>query len=53
MKKDLLESLVGKIIKVDRGGPNSRTGKLLSVANDYFTPADGRRRNRILHKTPC
>ena len=37
MKKDLLESLVGKIIKVDRGGPNSRTGKLLSVANDYFT----------------
>lgn len=37
MKKDLLESLVGKIIKVDRGGPNSRTGKLLAVANDYFT----------------
>lgn len=37
MRKDLLESLVGKIIKVDRGGPNSRTGKLLSVSDDYFT----------------
>lgn len=37
MRKDLLESLVGKIIKVDRGGPNSRTGKLLAVSDDYFT----------------
>ncbi len=37
MRKDLLESLVGKIIKVDRGGPNSRTGELLSVSDDFFT----------------
>jgi spore coat protein B len=37
MRKDLLESLVGKVIKVDRGGPNSRVGKLLSVSDNFFT----------------
>lgn len=29
--------LVGKIIKIDRGGPESRVGKLLAVKTDYFT----------------
>lgn len=37
MRKDRLESLVGKVIKVDRHGPNSRVGKLLSVSDDFFT----------------
>lgn len=37
MRKDWLESLVGKVIKVDRHGPNSRVGKLLSVSDDFFT----------------
>ena len=36
MNKDLLISLVGKIIRVDRGGPESREGKLLAVGSDYF-----------------
>ncbi|MGM9923632.1 MAG: hypothetical protein ACI35R_05215 [Bacillus sp. (in: firmicutes)] len=44
MSKELLLSLVGRIVKVDRGGPESRLGKLLSVQEDYFalqTEKDG------------
>ncbi|WP_042351759.1 hypothetical protein [Bacillus massiliigorillae] len=44
MNKDLLLSLVGKMVKVDRGGPESRIGKLLGVENDHFallTEQDG------------
>ncbi|MEH6941907.1 hypothetical protein [Bacillus sp. JJ722] len=44
MNKDLLLSLVGKIVKVDRGGPESRVGKLLGVEKDHFallTEQDG------------
>ena len=37
MNKDLLLSLLSKTIKVDRGGPESREGKLLAVGSDYFT----------------
>ena len=36
MNKDLLLSLLSKTIKVDRGGPESREGKLLAVGSDYF-----------------
>ena len=31
------KELEGKIVRIDRGGPESRTGKLLSVNSDYFT----------------
>lgn len=36
MNKTAFESLVGKTIKINRGGPESRTGKLLSVESDFF-----------------
>ena len=36
MNKDLMLSLVGKAIRVDRGGPESRVGMLLAVEGDYF-----------------
>jgi spore coat protein B len=36
MNKSTLETLIGKVIKVDRGGPESRVGKLLEVGSDYF-----------------
>lgn len=35
MNKDIMESLVGKILKVDRG-PESRIGKVMGVGEDYF-----------------
>ncbi|MEH7110653.1 MULTISPECIES: hypothetical protein [Bacillaceae] len=44
MNRDMMETLVGKIIKVDRGGPESRIGKLLDVYDDHFvllTEKDG------------
>ena len=37
MKKEMMLTLMGKVIKVDRGGPESRIGKLLAVEDDYFT----------------
>lgn len=37
MKKDMIESLVDKVIKVDRGGPESRIGRVLAAEDDYFT----------------
>lgn len=37
MNKKMLLSLVDKVIKVDRGGPEWRVGLLLSAEDDYFT----------------
>ncbi|MDV6378111.1 hypothetical protein ORD22_07580 [Sporosarcina sp. GW1-11] len=37
MNKEMLSSLVGKVIKVDRGGPESRIGMLLSGNEQYLT----------------
>lgn len=36
MDRDMLRSLIGKIIKIDRGGPESRIGKLLDVMDDHL-----------------
>lgn len=36
MNRDMMKSLVGKAIKVDRGGPESRIGKLLEVFDDHL-----------------
>jgi spore coat protein B len=32
----MMKSLVGKIIKIDRGGPESRIGKLMDVYDDHL-----------------
>lgn len=34
---ELLHSLKNELVRVDRGGPESRVGTLLDVKNDYFT----------------
>lgn len=36
MNKEWLTNLVGKVLKVDRGGPESRTGLLLGVYDDHL-----------------
>ncbi|MDQ0200112.1 DUF6897 domain-containing protein [Neobacillus ginsengisoli] len=36
MNKEVMELYLGKTIRVDRGGPESRQGKLMDVAEDYF-----------------
>jgi len=44
MEKEMMNLFVGKTIKVDRGGPESRSGKLLAVFDDFFvllTETDG------------
>ncbi len=44
MDRELMNLHVGKTIRVDRGGPESRIGKLLAVFEDYFvllTERDG------------
>lgn len=44
MERDMMNLFVGKTIKVDRGGPESRSGKLLAVFEDFFallTESDG------------
>lgn len=44
MEKEMMNLFVGKTIKVDRGGPESRSGKLLAVLDDFFvllTETDG------------
>ena len=33
----MIASLVDKVVKVDRGGPESRVGRLLAAEKDYFT----------------
>lgn len=37
MNKKMLVSLIDKEVKIDRGGPESRAGKLLAVEDDHFT----------------
>lgn len=37
MNKKMILSLVDKVVKVDRGGPESRVGLLLSASDDHFT----------------
>ncbi len=37
MNKEMIHSLVDKVVKVDRGGPESRVGRLLAAEDDYFT----------------
>ncbi|MFP5111898.1 hypothetical protein ACSU64_05905 [Bacillaceae bacterium C204] len=44
MEKEMMNLFVGKTIKVDRGGPESRSGRLLAVLDDFFvllTESDG------------
>lgn len=36
MHRDMMKSLIGKIIKVDRGGPESKIGKLMDVYDDFL-----------------
>lgn len=37
MNTEMIHSLVDRVIKVDRGGPESRIGKLLAAEEDYIT----------------
>ncbi|WP_206435527.1 hypothetical protein [Siminovitchia acidinfaciens] len=37
MNKDLMRSLQDRVVKIDRGGPESRVGKMLEVAYDHIT----------------
>lgn len=37
MNIEMLKSLVGEVLKIDRGGPESRIGKLLTVGEDFLT----------------
>ena len=37
MNKDLITSLMNKVVRIDRGGPESRIGKLLAVEDDHIT----------------
>lgn len=44
MNKNLLLTLMNKVIRVDRGGPESRIGKLMAAEDDHFvllTEKDG------------
>lgn len=44
MSNDMMEALVNRTIKINRGGPESKTGKLLAVKDDYlvlFSEEDG------------
>lgn len=36
MNKELMGSLLNKVIKIDRGGPESRVGLLIGVEDDYI-----------------
>lgn len=37
MNRELMNFLLNKVVKVDRGGPESRIGKVLNAQTDYFT----------------
>ncbi|MFE5426091.1 hypothetical protein [Peribacillus simplex] len=37
MNKEWLTNLVGKVLKVERGGPESRTGLLLGIYDDHLS----------------
>ena len=44
MNKNLLLTLMNKVVRVDRGGPESRIGKLMAAEDDHFvllTEKDG------------
>jgi spore coat protein B len=44
MNRELMQSLLNKVVRVDRGGPESRVGKVISAQSDYFallTEQDG------------
>lgn len=44
MNRELMLSLLNKVVRVDRGGPESRVGKVFSAQSDYFallTEEDG------------
>ncbi|MCL6573536.1 MAG: hypothetical protein K6T88_17935 [Bacillus sp. (in: Bacteria)] len=44
MDREMMNQHIGKTIRVDRGGPESRSGKLLAVFEDHFvllTESDG------------
>ena len=36
MNKNMLATFINKVVKVDRGGPESGVGQLLYVTDDYF-----------------
>lgn len=36
MNREFLMSLLNKVVRIDRGGPESRVGIVLSVENDYL-----------------
>lgn len=37
MSNDMFNNLLGKVVKIDRGGPESRVGQLVAVKDDYYT----------------
>ncbi|WP_409297021.1 hypothetical protein V1498_04035 [Peribacillus sp. SCS-26] len=37
MNTEVMQTFIGKTLKVDRGGPESRVGKLLAVGEDFFS----------------
>ena len=37
MGNEMFNSLLGKVVRIDRGGPESRIGQLIAVKDDYFT----------------
>lgn len=37
MNREFILSLLNKVIKIDRGGPESRVGMVLAAENDYLT----------------
>ncbi|KXH78534.1 hypothetical protein [Sporosarcina sp. HYO08] len=37
MNKEMLDTLINKVVKIDRGGPESRIGRLLAADNDHIT----------------
>ena len=44
MSSEMMKALVNKTIKINRGGPESKSGKLLAVNDDYlvlYTEEDG------------
>lgn len=41
-----LESLIGRVVTIYRGGPESKTGKLLDVQSDYVTLYDQNNNNK-------
>ncbi|MCA1055118.1 hypothetical protein LCM10_08975 [Rossellomorea aquimaris] len=36
MNKELMSNMIGSVVKINRGGPEARTGLLLAAGDDYF-----------------